>query len=65
MTYRPPRRRQHMRELVEQMAGIVGSRRLPGGPGLRDSELDRNVTATIRAAGFPTENFSPPPWRPA
>jgi aspartate-semialdehyde dehydrogenase len=59
----------NMRELIEQMAVITGK----AGDQLKDPasailDLDRNVTATIRAAGFPTGNFGAPlaasliPW---
>ncbi len=59
----------NMRELVEQMAVITGK----VGDELRNPasailDLDRNVTATIRDAGFPVENFGAPlaasliPW---
>lgn len=59
----------NMRELVEQMAGIAGKAGdYLENPASAILELDRNVTATIRAAGFPTENFGAPlaasliPW---
>jgi aspartate-semialdehyde dehydrogenase len=59
----------NMRELVQQMAVITGK----AGDDLKNPasailELDRNVTATIRGADFPTENFGAPlaasliPW---
>jgi aspartate-semialdehyde dehydrogenase len=59
----------NMRELVEQMAVITGK----AGDYLRDPalailDLDRNVTQTVRDAGFPMENFGAPlaasliPW---
>jgi aspartate-semialdehyde dehydrogenase len=59
----------NMRELVAQMAVIAGK----AGDDLKDPasailDLDRNVTATIRTADFPTENFGAPlaasliPW---
>ncbi|MHB8900685.1 MAG: aspartate-semialdehyde dehydrogenase [Thermoguttaceae bacterium] len=59
----------NMRELIEQMAVITGK----AGQFLKDPasailDLDRNVTATIREAGFPTANFLAPlaasliPW---
>ncbi len=59
----------NMRELVEQMAFITGK----VGDELRDPasailDLDRNVTATLRAADHPVENFGAPlaasliPW---
>jgi aspartate-semialdehyde dehydrogenase len=59
----------NMRELIEQMAVITGK---AGDclqrPASAILELDRNVTATLRGAGFPTENFGAPlaasliPW---
>jgi aspartate-semialdehyde dehydrogenase len=59
----------NMRELIEQMAFITGKT----GNDLKNPasailDLDRNVTAVIRAAGFPVENFGAPlaasliPW---
>ncbi|NUQ64791.1 MAG: aspartate-semialdehyde dehydrogenase [Pirellulales bacterium] len=59
----------NMRELVEQMAVITGK----AGDHLKNPasailDLDRNVTATIRSADFPRENFGAPlaasliPW---
>jgi aspartate-semialdehyde dehydrogenase len=59
----------NMRELVEQMKVITDkSGDCLQQPASAILELDRNVTATIRAAGFPTENFGAPlaasliPW---
>ena len=59
----------NMRELIQQMAVITGK---AGGdlknPASAILDLDRNVTTTIRAAGFPVENFGAPlaasliPW---
>ncbi|MHB8973266.1 MAG: aspartate-semialdehyde dehydrogenase [Pirellulaceae bacterium] len=59
----------NMRELIEQMAFIAGKT----GDNLQNPasailDLDRNVTATLRGADFPAENFGAPlaasliPW---
>ncbi len=55
----------NMRELIEQMAVITGKAgQYLNNPASAILDLDRNVTATIRAADFPTQNFLPP-LRPA
>jgi aspartate-semialdehyde dehydrogenase len=59
----------NMRELIEQMAVITGkaSEHLQN-PASAILDLDRNVTATIRTADFPVDNFGAPlaasliPW---
>ena len=59
----------NMRELIEQMSVISGSAaEYLQHPALAILDLDRNVTATIRDAKFPVENFGAPlaasliPW---
>ena len=59
----------NMRELIEQMSVISGSAsEYLRHPSLAILDLDRNVTATIRDAKFPVENFGAPlaasliPW---
>jgi aspartate-semialdehyde dehydrogenase len=59
----------NMRELVEQMAVITGKASdYLKNPASAILDLDRNVTATIREAAFPTANFGAPlaasliPW---
>jgi aspartate-semialdehyde dehydrogenase len=59
----------NMRELVEQMARVGESaRRLLDDPASAILDIDKTVTETLRAPGFPKENFSYPlaasllPW---
>jgi len=59
----------NMRELIEQMAAITGEANVfLADPASAILDLDRTVTAAIRAAGFPTANFGAPlaasliPW---
>jgi aspartate-semialdehyde dehydrogenase len=59
----------NMRELIEQMSVISGNAsEYLQQPALAILDLDRNVTATIRDAKFPVENFGAPlaasliPW---